>query len=62
MSGIAFVVRGRAAQSVNRSIDSVQRRQHMTNETFAIRLAQAALAVTATAASVLLIQLALLAN
>lgn len=34
----------------------------MTNETFAIRLAQAALAVTATAASVLLIQLALLAN
>lgn len=34
----------------------------MTNETLAVRLAQALLAVTATAASVLLVQLALLAS
>jgi hypothetical protein len=34
----------------------------MTNESFTVRLAQALLAVTATAASVLIVQLAMLAG
>jgi hypothetical protein len=37
-----------------------QRRMHMTNEIFTVRIAQALLAVTATAASVLVVQFAML--
>jgi hypothetical protein len=55
-------VHWRAVQPIHRSIDFIQRRMHMTNEILTARVAQAFLAVTATVASVLVLQFAMLAG